>query len=279
MATAQLTSNWRNIGSVDAKRLAQSRLEAHWAAQLASAFGTTLHEPCPGDAHTNLEWLEGHDALASRPVGDYRAALRVADLSLMVLRGNDAIVALELEGQTVESGLAWLSEAAQTSYGTSTLLAWGNYQLPERAAGNAPFAVDRTALGELTRWFSSSNAMLREFAARHEGASEVRCWPHHFDIATLLTLDPPGMPDGRTVGVGMTPGDTDYAEPYFYVTPWPYPRIRSPGDLPLGHWHTEGWFGAVLTQSELLASEREQHAAVARFIEDAATASRELVGK
>ena len=49
--------------------------------------------------------------------------------------------------------------------------------------------------------------------------------------------------------MGLSPGDGTFAEPYFYLLPWPSP----PGELPKldgGHWHTEGWTGAVLEASE-----------------------------
>jgi hypothetical protein len=39
--------------------------------------------------------------------------------------------------------------------------------------------------GELAHWFGNSAAVLTELRSR-TGSSEVRCWPHHFDIATLV---------------------------------------------------------------------------------------------
>jgi hypothetical protein len=82
-------------------------------------------------------------------------------------------------------------------------------------------------------------------------ASSVRCWPHHFDIAILLTVAP-----GKTVGLGLSPGDSSYAEPYWYVTPYPYPKNPELPPLPEGgRWHTEGFFAAVLRGSDLLAGD------------------------
>ena len=64
--------------------------------------------------------------------------------------------------------------------------------------------------------------------------------------------------EARSVGVGMTPGDGGYPEPYFYVTPWPYPNPEVLPRLATGSWHTEGWTGAVLTGTEALAGEVEE---------------------
>jgi hypothetical protein len=111
----------------------------------------------------------------------------------------------------------------------------------------------------------------------------VRCWPHHFDIATLL----PGPAAGggaqqRTIGVGLSPGDASYGEPYWYVTPWPYPP--PPEQLPAlpggGAWHRRGWFGAVLTATAALrpptAAERAR--GVSAFIAAASRGVASLMG-
>ena len=52
----------------------------------------------------------------------------------------------------------------------------------------------------------------------------------------------------------MSPGDASYTEPYFYVTVWPYPEKEKLAELPIGKWHTEGFVGAILTISDLLAN-------------------------
>ena len=83
--------------------------------------------------------------------------------------------------------------------------------------------------------------------------SPVRCRPHHFDIATYVSLEEGDAENARGVGVGMSPGDESYGQPYFYVNPWPklgvdrLPELRFPG-----HWHTEGFVGAIATAERTL---------------------------
>jgi hypothetical protein len=92
-------------------------------------------------------------------------------------------------------------------------------------------------------------------------ASEVRCWPHHFDIATLIEVA-----RGKTIGVGMEPGDVYYDEPYFYVNLHPRPAAP-PTALLGGHgtWHTHEWIGAVLPVSRLKANLDDDVRAFSRF--------------
>src|SRR5262249_62334200 len=85
-------------------------------------------------------------------------------------------------------------------------------------------------LAELVAWFGNAGLSLgsiqRQMIGRKLAASPVRCWPHHFDIATLTTL--PARNAGATgyVGAGLSPGDEYYDEPYFYVSVYPNPILR-----------------------------------------------------
>jgi hypothetical protein len=116
---------------------------------------------------------------------------------------------------------------------------------------------------------------------RSPEASPVRCWPHHFDLATLLTF-PATSPGGEpsSVGVGMSPGDESQPGPYFYVNGWPHP---DPDALPrldgAGHWNAEGWVGAVLPADAVVSAPRpaEQAVRVDTFVTEAVGAMRAVV--
>ena len=77
----------------------------------------------------------------------------------------------------------------------------------------------------------------------------------------------------------MSPGDGSYAEPYWYVTPWPPPpEKRAHEQLPpldgKGVWHTEGWTGAVLPSSAVVDTRdaQEQAGQVLAFTQSAVNA-------
>jgi hypothetical protein len=149
------------------------------------------------------------------------------------------------------------------------------------AARGAPFAAtDPAALAEIARWFADADRVFRAFASADAGASAVRCWPHHFDIATLVSVGAAGTDraSARSIGVGLSPGDGSYAEPYFYVTPWPYPPVNAtlPHLAGGGRWHSLGWTGAVLTGTNLVASGPAQRARTLEFVAAATSACRLL---
>ncbi len=109
------------------------------------------------------------------------------------------------------------------------------------------------SLVELARWFADGEALLRGVAEGWAGAAPVRVWPHHFDVGSVLPLGPAAGESAPSIGIGLSPGDEGIDEPYLYVTPWPAPETLP--ELPAGgRWHREGWTGAVLTGSEIVAA-------------------------
>jgi hypothetical protein len=104
--------------------------------------------------------------------------------------------------------------------------------------------------------------------ARRLDAPPVRCWPHHFDLDTLVTVAP-----GRTTGVGFAPGDDSYDEPYFYVSIYPAPDVGRLPVLPsIGHWHTKNFTAAVATAQRILQAD-DPGADVAAFLRAATDAT------
>ena len=102
-------------------------------------------------------------------------------------------------------------------------------------------------------------------------------WPHHFDIATLIEL--PKTPSGKTptIGVGLSPGDESYHEPYWYVGPNPRPDVSNAPNLGGGgRWHTAGWIGAALPASDFVDAQ-DQRAQVKLFVESAVKECRKLL--
>jgi hypothetical protein len=265
------------------QRWVEVRVVVHWAAQIVAAAGATLVPPAPDDSHASLEWIEPARGLAGVPLGEssVRAALRPADLTLVILdAAHVARERLDLRGQTLQGGLAWLSGAIARATGAAPVaLARPVHELPEHAVSSgAPFPdTDRAILAQLAASFSMADRRLRALAASLPNASPVRCWPHHFDIATLAALDSPTTPSNvaRTIGAGLSPGDAGYPGGYWYVTPWPYAAESEPPPLAAGGaWHRQGWFGAVLPLSH---SDTGEEARSSAFLDSAIAACRVLL--
>lgn len=253
------------LDPTQARRLTDARLQFHHAAQLATALGISYLAKRPDDSHTNLGWRSELGALVSHvapDAGDTRIGVRAADLTLLVLDAKFARVAeLAVTGETIESAASWLrSRLAERGADASRFTLSKHYTIPGHGldSGAAFDASDSVAYAQLAAWFDTANDALNSARSMHASASEVRCWPHHFDLAFLI--EPRA---GTSVGVGLEPGDVYYDEPYYYVNMYPAPKASELTDAldGGGSWHTREWIGAVLPGSRLEARHPEGTAA------------------
>ena len=219
--------------------------------------------------------------------GELRLGLRIADLTL-VFSGDGAgsAQAFPLNGRSDAQAREWLGERFDAvGFDASRLDAPAPYEMPAHAIAAAA-AYDAAgiadALAELASWFANAEISLGfirdEIIAREFAVSPLRCWPHHFDLAALIALDL--GPDGkaRSVNAGLSPGDEYYDEPYFYVSPYPYPGAAALPPLPkLGHWHRRDFTAAVATAGKILGA-KDRRVETEAFLHDAVEASFKALG-
>jgi len=268
-------TTWRPIRTFDRARLAAARLQAHHATQWLARTARAYVPARPDDSHTSLGWDDAFGGLTSHPLPDgAQLGLRLADLTLALFNADASAPhdTFSLDGRCDPEACTWLmGHAGMRNLDPRALDAPLPYMLDEKPDGGA-YRVDAEALGTLAAWFSNADAALcavrERIAARGLAAPPVRCWPHHFDLDTLVTVAP-----GRTSGIGFAPGDAYYDEPYFYVSVYPAPEIAALPALPtIGHWHTKQFTAAVATASRIHAAQ-DQSSAVQEFLRVAVDAT------
>lgn len=116
---------------------------------------------------------------------------------------------------------------------------------------DSPILIDPDALEVVLSAFATGDAALRDFAPPD---TEPVLWPEHFDVGITVA----------EVNFGISPGDSQWSEPYAYVGPW-VPRVGS-------FWNTD--FGAI----RLLSEVPDVASLVAFFDEGAKRASSEGPG-
>jgi hypothetical protein len=250
--------------AIPGKELVDARLQCHHAVQVNTRFTRGFAPPQADDSHTSLSWDWSARALVGRESAGLQIGLRFADLTLL-LRGPSGDEALPLDGRTFQDALNWLGESLTAAgFDPAPLTQPIHFELDDHPLlHGASFRLRGTErlFEELGNWYGNGALCLSKFS------SPVRCWPHHFDIATQI-----GMSE-RSIGVGMSPGDASYGQPYFYVSPWPYPDASALPALMSGKWHTGGWIGAVLTADEILP-EADQQKFIQLFLDKAIAAVR-----
>lgn len=254
---------WNDIPPTE-PTLPRARRHAHHAAQLASAAGLVALGGYEGEAQEDfphesgaLRWVDGR--LEAQPVQGVRVGLELATLTLVADEQR-----LTLDGLTPADGRQWVGDV--------TGLDLSGFESPYDLGSPAPERFESSPpLPTLAAWYRASERTLRPIARMH-GASPLLLWPHHLDLATLLDLG-----DGRSIGVGFSPGDASSPEPYLYVTAWPAPLDAALPMLPAGSWQQDSWFGARLGATELLGHPR-RGALVDAFLRAAVNASALLLG-
>jgi hypothetical protein len=134
-------------------------------------------------------------------------------------------------------------------------------------------------LTELAAWYANANLSIGRVRAQmmHGVTSEVCCWPHHFDLATLTMLPMRGGDAGRYLGAGLSLGDHYYDEPYFYVSVYPKPDAAALPTLPMiGHWHTHE-FVAAISPAHKIVAEKDQMAASDEFLRHSVALALEIL--
>jgi hypothetical protein len=274
---------WQPVRPEEATRLTDSRLQLHHAAQLAAAAGISFLPHLPDDSHLSLEWVPALGGLFSRVIPartPFRVGARPVKLALQVVsEENRPIAEYRLHGRTITEARDWIrSQVTGLGADGSRYSLTRHYEIPRHDVtyGESFDASELSHFEELAKWLANGTAVLGSFARTASAAGEVRCWPHHFDISTRIEVAP-----GRTIGVGLEPGDVYYDEPYFYVKVDPQVAPSRTWSRPLwgsGTWHTYQWVGAVLCGSRLGAASSQERQ-IREFLDSGVTACRTLLAQ
>lgn len=274
------------IRRVEPASLIDARHMTHKAVQMLSNAARANLEAPADDSHANLGWNSGLAAFVSRPLagkgGPVTVALSLARFELGLVANGETDAALPLDGVSIGDVEAWLdnrlADAGLENASTVSL----PYEMPPETTTIETYSRDGLADGmtALSGWFATAAAALTGFSDRNSSLSPtpIRCWTHHYDIATEVNFQGSGSNDVTTIGLGFSPGDGHYDEPYFYVSPW---SAIDQGELPapsvLGHWHTDGFVGIVATASEVLTLDGLASALV-EFLDEAFALCRVKLG-
>ena len=251
------------LGRVSPDALAPARTTAHRAVQLATMAARANLTAAPDDSHSNLGWDTRLRRFFSQPIsdedGDWFVSVSLAPLEVSLFRDGETIELKTLDDVSVSNAVDWLdTQLAKAGLKPASGVELP-YALPDDVEAVTVFAPgpESAGLEVLASWFDLANALLSDFTVEHgnlkPGPSPVRCWPHHFDIATYVSLEEGDFETARGIGVGMSPGDETYDQPYFYINPWPHLKPDGLPELPgPGHWHTQGFVGAVATADNIL---------------------------
>ena len=193
-------------------------------------------------------------ALVSHPLdedGRHQLGFSFETGALVALTDTRVTASLELIDADESAAERWCDKQLRAAGLESTARAAMPYELPPADYAALADEAGRHALGA---WYSQGQTALEKLIEQYAGhaveAPLLRCWPHHFDLGSLFFLEEGDPETARSIGVGLSPGDESYSEPYFYCTPWPAPTALPAAPAPFA-WHTSGFTSMVLTASSI----------------------------
>lgn len=270
--------NWFHLNMEQFETLHKLKEELHQAIQLVGMVSRSFLPPDPSDEQATSQWLSKSQSLAGNLANgrhQLRLALRITDASLLFLDAEEQVIdQLKLANEYYPDVLQWIqSKLADEGFAASKFNQILPYQIPDYDPGKQFSAFPDHALAEFSGYYSNAHNLLTEIQSKYQ-SSAIVCWPHHFDIATLITLESDPDPEkAKTIGMGLSPGDSYYNLPYFYINTWPYltkEQIQNETWSSAGTWHTQDWIGTVLPADKIITWEsgEQQYAKVKMFLNE-----------
>lgn len=277
-------TTWIPLTDLPEERLWAALGQLHQAVQLLTAVGISYLDPRSDDSHTALKWNTEKNEFLSQPFGlehSFQLALNPIDLKCQVYHDQTSLIELKLNGTTlrqVASDLQFFLE--DQGFPKQAFTMERHFELPDYPDhwSSAFDLSDQAAFALVASAYTNAYSLLVDIAHHDHRAGNLLTWPHHFDMAVLLTLA-----EGKSIGIGMSPGDSSYSRPYYYVNAWPSPDPDQIANhaLKTGKWHTEGWVGMVLPLDQILQKEtgRNQAILVQSFLSEAISHAESICGE
>ena len=264
------------------KDLQQARAELHQAIQFVGAVGRSYSPSSAEDEYGSLNWDDGGKMLVSVVVGKNQriyAGMSLSRFDLGVYHEDGRPVdSINLKGLGSTEIVSWLKKVlGNVGLDEDMLTLELPYQIPDYkdVIGKKLKFKRKKVFAEFSKLYENAARVLDHYKSDYsEYAGAIKCWPHHFDIATQLIFSENSDMDNKNyVSLGFSPGDENYKRPYYYINLWPVPELSSQ-DLPAvgkGNWNTKGWFGATLDIKTIKKAEDEdQQAGMVKDFYDAA---------
>jgi hypothetical protein len=284
-----MKNSWQSVGKIHFREVTKTKLQLHYAVQFIAAAAAALIEPQPDESHLGLQWSAELNAFVGKVIETtipFQVALDSVNLTLLIIDEQGyKILAFPLVGKTMVEGLEWLKKSLNQLGAKVDQLQFPAYMSdfpPHQLAEGGTFDLSEEAVcRELTAYYANTNILFEQIVQANRNAYPIQISSHHLNIATSIALPTVNYQEEMAyISLGMSPGDGNYDEPYWYVTLWPYPDINNLPPLKgNGFWHTKGWVGAILIGSQLLDyfKAEVQQAQVKVFFSSALQASRFLL--
>ncbi|MBD3636495.1 MAG: hypothetical protein HUJ25_04065 [Crocinitomicaceae bacterium] len=220
--------------------------QQHIAAQYLSAFANNYLPGKDDDSHTNLSWNPITAQLTTRETEDgVYMCLDYNTFSLFWRKKNRLISKLDLHGSKHKDVMRWF-KIITLDNNLPELKYEFKYELPyEPITDEFRFElISQEDLNKNINILNSAQQVFEQFLTENNLSSEIRVWPHHFDMGIYTKVS-----GDLHLGIGLAIPDDMVDGFYYYVFGWKNGEQVNTSDkdmLENGRWISSKWNGAVL---------------------------------
>ncbi|WP_299677102.1 hypothetical protein [uncultured Dokdonia sp.] len=227
--------------------------EVHKIIQYLAATANSFLPKKKDDSHINLKSLTGCGCITTRPLNQNNdvLAFSYSSFSIEWWVGDTAKIKFPLQGKSHSEVLNWIGLRAIESGISLPLKYEMHYQLPYKTiTDNYVYHLENIPrLKQIMHYRLMAHLALEDALQEFKPHSEIRVWPHHFDIASLYTFN---KRKRHSIGLGMALPDDNYSNFYLYVKGYAGElavNVNNISELKNGYWNTT-FNGAVLELSD-----------------------------
>ncbi|WP_109433846.1 hypothetical protein [Aquimarina sp. AU119] len=223
--------------------------QMHLAAQYLAAAGISFLEKKDDDSHTNLGFSAEEGSMFTHPLNSEGDSLSLSYQNFSLdWNSNISKTSLKLDGTTHDEIVQWITQKAVEANIKQPFKYDLHYELPYPTITNDfTFKLTNVSrLRELTGFRVLAQLTLETFLENQQLQSDIRIWPHHFDIGAFASLKDK---TGFAIGIGLAIPDTMIDDYYFYISAYKgHDGVNTLGlkTLTHGEWRNDGFKGAIL---------------------------------
>ena len=224
----------------------QPLIKTHQASQYLAAAAINYLDKRDDDSHSNLNWEGDKKCIESRRLNEegLLLALCLENWNLAFKTEDRIIEELSLMSASHKDILNWIRNCFK-DFGFPSFKFNFHYELPyPKITDNYLFeTVDSIFVDSYSSKLTMSKDAIQEFLQRNSLQSEVRIWPHHFDLGFFTEIN-----NELSLGGGMAIPDAVSENFYLYASVYRGHESLSPPNsmLAKGRWVSGEFTGAIL---------------------------------
>lgn len=188
----------------------------HQASQYLAAASISFLDKKADDSHTNLGWNTALSRIESHPL-DAKGNQLVFDLKssqLAWLKNSVESDKINLENNSHAEITSWIKDVSRINGIEKEFKYSFHYDLPYASLSeNHQFSFDKSQVETYINRQDIAQEAFESFLTVNDLKSDIRIWPHHFDLGIYFQIDDEGK---NFVGAGLAVPDTLVDDMYFY---------------------------------------------------------------